>query len=110
MTSVEPPVEKSRYIVGLDLGTTNSALAYIDTAADSSRILTFAVPQIVAPGLVEARETLPSFLYQAADGELPAGSLRLPWQSGDPRLAVGQYARDQGTLSPGRLISSAKSW
>lgn len=105
--SVEHP---SRYVVGLDLGTTNSALAYVDTQQSARQIQTFAVPQIVAPGLIEARETLPSFLYQAAAGEVAEGALRTPWRTGDPRDVVGQFARDQGTLAPGRLINSAKSW
>ena len=56
----------SRYVVGIDLGTTNSAVAFVDTAAEPWRVETFAVPQLVAPGVVEARETLPSFHYQAA--------------------------------------------
>jgi hypothetical protein len=100
----------SRYVVGLDLGTTNSALAYVDTEVTPWRIETFSIPQLVAPGQVEARETLPSFLYQPASGEFPAGSLRLPWQKDDPGEIVGQFARDHGTLVPGRLVASAKSW
>lgn len=100
----------SRYVVGLDLGTTNSALAYVDTESSTSRIHTLAVPQVVAPGHVEALVTLPSFHYQPAPGESSPGALRLPWQQHDPAYTVGVYAREQGTLSPGRLISSAKSW
>lgn len=110
MTDSETGSVPSRFVVGLDLGTTNSALAYVDTAESPTRIRTFAAPQIVAPGLVEARETLPSFHYQSAQGEFPAGSLKLPWQNREPGFIVGHYARDQGTLSPARLINSAKSW
>ena len=55
----------SRYVVGFDLGTTNSAVTYVDTHKEPWRIETFAVPQLVAPGQIEARETLPSFHYQA---------------------------------------------
>ena len=99
----------SRFIVGLDLGTTNSAMAYVDTAERVRRIQIFPVPQVVAPGLIESRDTLPSFHYQPAKGEFAAGALRLPWsEAGD--VVVGQFARDHGTLVPGRLISSAKSW
>ena len=68
----------SRFVVGLDLGTTNSAMAYVDTDEQPRRIHTFAVPQVVAPGQIEARDTLPSFHYQPASGEFPAGSIRLP--------------------------------
>lgn len=100
----------SRYVVGLDLGTTNSALAYVDTAATVPVIQSLAIPQIVAPGHIAAHWTLPSFHYQPAAGECAAGTLRLPWQQQDPPYTVGIYAREQGTLSPSRLISSAKSW
>lgn len=99
-----------RYVVGFDLGTTNSAVTYVDTEAEPWRIETFLVPQLVAPGQVEARETLPSFHYQPASGELPAAALRLPWSAESPAYAVGFFARDQGTAVPGRLIASAKSW
>lgn len=101
--------EPSRYVVGLDLGTTNSAMAYVDTAERVRRIRTFSIPQVVAPGVVESRETLPSFHYEPANGEFPAHALELPW-SDSQRYVVGQFARDHGTLVPGRLISSAKSW
>ena len=101
--------QPSRYVVGLDLGTTNSAMAFVDTLARVRRIQTFSVPQIVAPGVVESRETLPSFHYQPATGEFAAEALRLPWSESSGYL-VGQFARDHGTLVPARLISSAKSW
>jgi hypothetical protein len=99
----------SRYVVGIDLGTTNSALAYVDTGGEAPRPTDFAIPQVVQPGVVEPRPLLPSFLYLPGPGELPAGSLKLPW---DPArdCAVGEYARSQGSLAPTRLVSSAKSW
>ncbi len=100
----------SRYVVGIDLGTTNSAVAFVDTAAPRWTVETFVVPQLVAPGVVEARETLPSFHYQRAEGEFAPAALRLPWSDANPDFAVGVFARDQGTVVPGRLISSAKSW
>ena len=100
----------SRYVVGFDLGTTNSAVCYVDTEEEPWRVRTFRVPQLVAPGQVEARESLPSFLYQPAPGELPADALRLPWHGEDPTHAVGFFARDHGATVPGRLIVSAKSW
>ncbi len=102
--------QPARYVVGFDLGTTNSAAAYVDTAQRPWRIETFPIPQVVAAGQVEARETLPSFHYQAAAGELGSGALRCPWQRAEPDSAVGLFARDQGMLAPGRLVSSAKSW
>ncbi len=100
----------SRYVVGIDLGTTNSAVAYVDATMGDWRVETFAVPQLVAAGVVEARETLPSFHYQRAEAEFAAGALRLPWSDQDLDYAVGVFAREQGAVVPGRLISSAKSW
>jgi hypothetical protein len=84
-------------------------MAYLDTLQPKRRIQTFRVPQIVAPGVVESRETLPSFHYQPATGEFAANALQLPWPETGGYL-VGQFARDHGTMVPGRLIGSAKSW
>ena len=108
----ETPETLPRFVVGIDLGTTNSAVAYVDTADARWRVRDFPVPQLVAPGEVEARPTLPSFHYQAAPGEFAAGSLRLPWDARDsePGRAVGVFARDHGAAVPGRLVVSAKSW
>ena len=102
--------QPSRYLVGIDLGTTNSAVSYVDTSEDVWRVRTFATPQLVDAGQVEARETLPSCHYQPASGELAAGALRLPWSREVPASAVGCFARDYGARRPGRLITSAKSW
>lgn len=98
----------ARYLVGLDLGTTNSACAYVDTRRGRT-VETFAVPQLTALGRVEAWPTLPSFVYLAGAHDVPAGSLDLPWASGRD-WCVGVLAREQGAKVPGRLVSSAKSW
>ncbi|HEX3866572.1 MAG TPA: Hsp70 family protein, partial [Gemmatimonadaceae bacterium] len=100
----------ARYVVGIDLGTTNSALCWVDTAEDPWHVRTLAVPQLVAASTIEARETLPSFHYEAAEGEFAGGALRLPWAKDDTDHAVGVFARDHGATVPGRLIASAKSW
>ncbi len=100
----------SRYVVGIDLGTTNSAMTYVDTAETPWRVRTFAVPQLVAAGQVESREILPSCLYQPAPHEFSPEALRLPWRPADPAWIVGLFARDRGALVPGRLTVSAKSW
>ncbi|MEW6747231.1 MAG: Hsp70 family protein [Planctomycetota bacterium] len=102
--------EPSRFIVGIDLGTTNSAVATFDTQEKAPVLRDFAVPQVVGPGQVEARDLLPSFHYEAAPHEFAPGALRLPWQVEDPRCVVGFFAQDQGALVPGRLALSAKSW
>jgi molecular chaperone DnaK (HSP70) len=98
----------ARFLVGIDLGTTNTACAYVDTESGRD-IRVFDVPQLVAPGRVAPRPTLPSFLYLAGAHELPAGSLDLPWNDGRD-YAVGELARDQGARVPGRLVASSKSW
>ncbi|MBY0227662.1 MAG: Hsp70 family protein [Gemmataceae bacterium] len=102
----------SRFVVGIDLGTTNSALAYVDTSAtgkDNGRPVLLPIPQVVAPNQVEDRSLLPSFLYLPRPGEVPPGSLKLPWDAARD-FAVGEYARKQGSLVETRLVSSAKSW
>ncbi len=70
-------------------------------AKEPWRIATFAVPQLVAPGQIEARESLPSFHYQPASGELAAGALKCPWHKTEPAFAVGVFARDHGAWCPG---------
>lgn len=104
---------RGRYLIGIDLGTTNSAVAYIDTHAVARNniptIHIFEVPQLVAEGELGAASTLPSFLYFAGEHEIASGSLRLPWQE-QTSSVVGLLAREQGALVPGRQVSSAKSW
>jgi molecular chaperone DnaK (HSP70) len=103
-------VAPSRYVVGIDLGTTNSSLAYVDTGAGTDAVtLELAIPQVVQQGVVEPRPLLPSFLYLPGPNELPAGSLKLPWAT-DRDYAVGEFARNFGSQVPTRLVSSAKSW
>lgn len=100
----------SRYVVGIDLGTTNSAVAFIDTESPALAVETLHIPQVVAPGTIEARDTLPSFHYEAAPGEFPPAAFRLPWDAKPREYAVGAFARDHGARVPGRLVVSAKSW
>ncbi len=100
--------KESRYIVGIDLGTTNSAVTYADTESEGGEIRIFGVPQMVSPHTVETRDTLPSFHYQptAAERESDAAVRRMEVRYG----VAGVYARDHGTFVPGRMIASAKSW
>ena len=67
----------SRFIVGIDLGTTNTAMAYLDTREDDPHpvIHTYEIPQIVRAGAAEPRPLLPSSVYLPGPGELPDGSL-----------------------------------
>jgi molecular chaperone DnaK (HSP70) len=96
----------SRYVVGIDLGTTNSAVAF--APVEGGAIELFPVTQVVAPGEVEERPSLPSFLLMPADHEMQAAALALPW--GKPSYTVGTLARERGAELPHRLVSSAKSW
>jgi molecular chaperone DnaK (HSP70) len=98
------------YIIGLDLGTTNCAAAFADSAQGAdSPVLDFPIPQLLRPGDVATLPLLPSCLYAAGDHELPPGSIQLPWGE-SPRLIAGAFARWQGARVPGRLVASAKSW
>ncbi|OWK36094.1 Chaperone protein DnaK [Fimbriiglobus ruber] len=100
----------TRYVIGIDLGTTNCALAYADTGAGGDpRARAFPIPQVVNPGVVEGRDLLPSFMYLPGAGEQPAGALKLPWD-GERDYAVGEFARAFGAKVPTRLVASAKSW
>ena len=100
----------SRFVVGIDLGTTNCALAYFDTGAgDEPALRHLMIPQVTQPGVVEERPLLPSFLYLPGPNEQPAGSLNLPWASGRD-YCVGEFARNFGSQVPTRLVASAKSW
>ncbi|MDP2341269.1 MAG: Hsp70 family protein [Deltaproteobacteria bacterium] len=101
--------EKKNYAVGIDLGTTNTAVGCVDVDDEKASPAVFSLPQVVAAQESRELNLLPSFLYQPAASELPAGALALPW---DPAraFAVGAFARDRAGSVPGRVIASAKSW
>jgi molecular chaperone DnaK (HSP70) len=106
--------EIPRYVIGIDLGTTNSAVAYVRLAEegvvrDDRKVRFLEIPQLVAQGEMARRSLLPSFLYIPGPYELPPGSTELPWDK-ERKEMVGEFAREQGALVPGRLVSSAKSW
>jgi molecular chaperone DnaK (HSP70) len=113
----------ARYLIGIDLGTTNSAVACVDTRAADPRVRGFEIAQLVAPGEVAARRQLPSFVYLAGDLDLAPHETALPWHpaasSQAPgaapgaaaiRPVVGELARSQGARMASRMIASAKSW
>lgn len=104
--------ENQRFSVGIDLGTTHCVLSYaaignIDDDSFSQHVMP--IPQLTSPGVVEDNFQLPSFLYQAHEAELAHGSTALPW-SAKPDFLVGEIARNLGSKTPIRLVSSAKSW
>lgn len=113
----------SRYVVGIDLGTTNCAVAFVDSDAIEStgdwHVETFSIPQWVDWGQIERRTTLPSFHYELPPQETASLASGLPWERGKKTIsrgeasepfAVGVLARDAGMRRPGRRIASAKSW
>src|SRR6202008_3873968 len=76
---------------------------------DDAAVQHLLIPQVVAPGVVEAKPLLPSFLYLPGPGEQPAGALNLPWAK-NRDFCVGEFARTFGSQVPTRLVASAKSW
>ncbi len=99
--------QQSRFIVGIDLGTTNCAVSYIDTSEDQPRIRGLPIEQWVDFGTAEPRDLLPSFLYEPLAEE--AAVLQAAG-GGAAEQVVGALARDRGLQLPGRQIASAKSW
>ncbi|MCP4578489.1 MAG: hsp70 family protein [Deltaproteobacteria bacterium] len=103
-----------KYIIGIDLGTTNSAVTYIDLDANKERsrpvIRHFEIPQLTGPGEISKAKVLPSFLYLPGNHEFPDDALALPWNDANKESFAGILAREMGAKSPKRMISSAKSW
>ncbi len=97
----------ARWAIGIDLGTTNTALAFRPLDGDA-RVEVFGIPQLARAAAVEPRQLLPSFLYLPHPAELPPAATALPWGFGDG--IVGEWARALGAQTPVRLVSSAKSW
>ncbi|MDF1664636.1 MAG: Hsp70 family protein [Planctomycetota bacterium] len=99
----------ARYVIGIDLGTTNCALSYADLELEKPKVHNFPILQLVEAGTTEERETLPSFHYSPGEYDLKEGSLALPW-SEENQHTVGTFARDHGASRTQGLISSSKSW
>ena len=103
-----------RYVIGIDLGTTNSALSYVENRPDADpfappKVELLAIPQLVNPSEVRDESLLPSFLYIPGATDFPAGATALPWDP-QPETIVGRLAQKRGVENAGRLVSSAKSW
>jgi molecular chaperone DnaK (HSP70) len=98
----------AHFTLGIDLGTSNSAIAVGDIESGDTRIVKIA--QLLGPNQLGEMPTLPSAIYIPHHEEFPEGSFPLPWNdSGEPAI-IGQFARDRGALVPDRLVTSAKSW
>ncbi|MYN45116.1 Hsp70 family protein [Pseudoduganella sp. FT93W] len=99
-------------IVSIDLGTTNTVLAY--ALAGSSEIRLFEIEQLTAAGEIGSATLLPSLRYHPAQGELADSALQLPWPAHDvaglEQVVIGRLARQLGAQVPGRVVASAKSW
>ncbi len=96
----------SEFIIGIDLGTTNSVVSY---AREGNPVQIFTIPQLTGPGSIEKQDFLPSSILIPGENDTPSQSLVLPWDSHSTR-AIGEYARNRGAEIPHRLIASAKSW
>lgn len=96
-----------KYFIGIDLGTTHAAVFYA-SSGQSGQIEQLSIPQLIAPGQVDNRPLLPSFVYFPHQTEFLESDLQLPW--GKSPSVVGQLARELGAKSAGRLVQSAKSW
>src|SRR5216683_7622401 len=102
-----------KYVIGIDLGTTNSALAYTEIKSDAGPfdapdVRLMDVPQLVNAGEVRDEPLLPSSLYIPAATDFPAGSLGLPWNP-EPEFVVGRLAQKRGVENAGRVVVSATS-
>ena len=99
----------SAFLIGIDLGTTNCAVAAVDTRARRPRVTLFPIPQLTEPAIVSSVALLPSFLYFAETHEIEGGQVALPWNQ-TPDAIAGVLARERGALAPARQVASAKSW
>ncbi len=102
----------SKYSVGIDLGTTNSVVSYVDlsqTDGEKAPLAVLDIPQLTSPGTIGDKKQLPSFMYQAHEAELAPGDIVLPWDE-HPASITGDLARQLGGKTPIRLVASAKSW
>lgn len=112
----DPVTSSSIWLIGIDLGTTHTAVACcrIETLETEPEIDLFALDQMISPGEVVTLPLLPSVRYQSSLDELAQSNLQLPWPDRDVpagyRPVLGELARRLGARTPGRLITSAKSW
>jgi molecular chaperone DnaK (HSP70) len=112
-------MSEQKYCIGIDLGTTNSVVAYAPQSDAETKgadrapeIQLLPIPQVVASGQVESRTSLPSFLYLPRDQEVDALEVhnehaRFPSST---EGVAGVYARQQAADNPQRVIVAAKSW
>ncbi|MBF9000426.1 Hsp70 family protein [Vibrio nitrifigilis] len=101
--------QQATFSVGIDLGTTHCVLSYLNLQEEGAQVQVMPIAQMTAPGTVESRSQLGSFLYQPHEHEMATNARRLPWTD-EPNALVGAIARNLGAKTPIRLVASAKSW
>lgn len=113
--------QDKQYVVGIDLGTTNCAVSYVDVTSlkndltdkksveKKEYLKVFNVPQLTGHGEFTKSPVLPSFLYIPGEYDISKEVLKHPWKKRED-LFAGSFARDHGSKVPSRLVSSAKSW
>lgn len=97
------------YSIGIDLGTTNSVVAFLKIGDENTAIELLEIQQLTGPATVEKRFSIPSFCYLATDSEKEKRVYDLPWEKGKDYV-VGELARKQAADVPTRTIAAAKSW
>jgi hypothetical protein len=100
----------AKFVIGIDLGTTNSVVTFAALNAEEPRLEQLVIPQLVAARTVESRSSLPSFCCMATEAEVASGAYTLPWSSESRSFAVGIIARHFSAERPERTIGAAKSW
>lgn len=98
----------AKFSVGIDLGTTHCVMSYVESDSEDVTPQIFAIPQLVAPGQIEAKSALPSFAFLPHEAQFEHHQIQLPWHQSV--TLVGELARELGNKTPDRIISSAKSW
>ena len=102
-------MKNTKYIIGIDLGTTNCTMAYVNKGDKEGKVVQFEIPQMTAPGVQSDHLSLPSFIYFPLPEELKAKMAGIEWDK-ERKHCIGIFASERGKEIPSRLIGSAKSW
>ena len=99
----------AQFAAGIDLGTTNSVVAYVRLDQENAPVELLEIQQLTGPATIDNRKSLPSFCYLATDAEVEKAAYDVPWESGR-RYVIGDLARRQSADVPTRTVAAAKSW
>ena len=97
-----------KFLIGIDLGTTNCAVTYKEVSKNSE-IKNLKIPQFTSQSEYQKFTLMPSFLYIPSSTEVKLEDINLPWQT-NTTVIIGEYAKNKAKTTPGRVISSVKSW